>query len=292
MTQPSWLAFGVRWCGPRSPVGLQTAPRCPGRVATECGAGRHIPLHLGMPCAHVTCAHTHSSSSACPTSRLQPHLLLTTVSHSTDQANTAHWEGRHTHWPGHHGTLPLWEGKAQAHWHHSARSSRGPRGRLGQNPGGARRAGSSPGAEAVRHPPCQTEKQRTVTLPSAQTQRAQDAHRRARALLPVEGIQGTEDDAAHGVVSPEEEPVGTREGATVRPRALPPGHRGAGPRTLSAVWREEQSVHSSQVRRHATPGKDVLGRLARGKKTATGGREAGCGGKSQHSLRDRSNRGA
>lgn len=178
-------------------------------------------------------------------------------------ANTARSESRHTHWPrapenasasGKQNPSPL--ASLSPVLTRTSRKS-GP-----DFPGGAQRAGSSPGAKAVRHPPCQTEEtEKSCVTVCKDSKGAGRAPPRARVLLPVKGIQRTEDDAAHGVVPPEEEPVGTRERATVRPWPAPRGDTaGRGRLRFYGVWREEQSVHSSQVDRHATLGKDILGR--------------------------------
>lgn len=219
---------------------------------------------------HATCAHAHSSSFSCPTSRLQPHLLLTTGSHSTDQTQTRPLGEQAPHGPGHHRTRPLWESKAQAHWHHAVGPHEDPSGVWARIPGGAQRAGSSPGAEAVRHPPCQTEETEKSCVTVCKASQGAGRAPRAQVLLPVKGIQGAEDDAAHGVVPPEEEPVGTPGEGAGEARGRPRGHAGRGRSRLDGGWSEEQSVGASQADRHATLGKHVLGRPGTRGKTATG----------------------
>lgn len=187
-------------------------------------------------------------------------------------ANTAHSEGRHTHWPrapenasasGKQNPSPL--ASLSPVLTRTSRKS-GP-----DFPGGAQRAGSSPGAKAVRHPPCQTEEtEKSYVTVCKDSKGAGRARPRAQVLLPVKGIQRTEDDAAHGVVPPEEEPVGHGEGDGEALAGSPRGHRGRGRSRFYGVWREEQSLHSSQVDRHATLGKDVLGRAGPREKTAIG----------------------
>ena len=71
------------------------------------------------------------------------------------------------------------------------------------------RAGSSPGAHAVRNPPGEF-KRMDIRLVSLGTEQAgPHASRATQSLLPALRVQRAEDDAAHGVVPPEEEPVGT-----------------------------------------------------------------------------------
>lgn len=225
---------------------------------------------------HATCART-------PLFLLMPALATAAppashyrVSLHGPNANTAHSESGHPTGPGHHRRRPLGESEAHAHWHHSGRASRGPLGRLGQDSRGSSARSSSPGAEAVRHPPCKRRKQKRVTLPSAKPQRAQAAPR-AQVLLPVKGIQGAEDDAAHGVVPPEEEPAGHGERAPVRP-AGSAGTRGAGPLTRGrGVERRAGHTHrkSADRRRWASTSRGGVARGGNGHR----GREAECGGK-------------
>lgn len=219
----------------------------------------------------------HRSSSSCPPSRLQPHLLLTTGSHSTAQTQTRHTRRAGTPLaPGTTEGVRLGKAKPTPTGITQAGPHEDPSGVWARIPGGAPRAGSSPGAEAVRHPPCKRRKQKRVTLPSAKPQRAQAAPR-AQVLLPVKGIQGAEDDAAHGVVPPEEEPAGHGERAPVRP-AGSAGTRGAGPLTLGrGVERRAGHTHrkSADRRRWASTSRGGLARGGNGHR----GREAECGGK-------------
>lgn len=211
---------------PTLPCGPADSPTLPRTRGHRVRCRKAHPSASGDAVCHATCAHAHSSSFSCPTSRLQPHLLLTTGSHSTDQTQTRPLGEQAPHGPGHHRTRPPWESKAQAHWHHAVGPHEDPSGVWARIPGGAQRAGSSPGAEAVRHPPCQTEETEKSYVTVCKASQGAGRAPRAQVLLPVKGIQGAEDDAAHGVVPPEEEPVGTRGRAPVRPGAAPRGHAG------------------------------------------------------------------
>lgn len=130
--------------------------------------------------APPACAHAHSCSSSHRPHGCSPivlrHLLPASVSLRGPKANTARSEQADP--PA--GARPerLRFGKAKPN---PLTSLSHPYEDLSEvwarDPGGAQGAGSSPGAKAVRHPPCEAEKKERVTLPSPPPQRAQAAHR-------------------------------------------------------------------------------------------------------------------